>query len=462
MNIIKFLQGCIFLSIILSIFDGLNIRTGILQQGFIYPTILGLFFFFLWKYQKREILYLNIVHKKYALLIIYIVINSFININNIVGLEYKGVTSESRLIGNILVLLILFLLTIYYYNVLLTKDDILYWIYKAILCGVFITSIYGVIQLLGIGGSNVANDIYHFIGPYINIQMKPYELNYPPFRIIGFSKEGSTFGNYMSVVFPWIIIGLIYFNRKIISVVMIFLSIIFVIFSYSRIAYGCIFFEILIMLLWIKKFRKKCINFKVIGIFFMIFILTVIFTVNIGVLDLDELSLKILDVIFSFSNDATDNRVTSNVTRIGLQYAAFGIFIDNFIFGVGLGQFQFHAVPYLPVWSFLSFEIQGFVNAGDKNYFYGTFNTHVRILAELGIIGFILWMNIIYQGIKNYIYIIKNIEQDKKDLIKLIVISYIASIISFINFDVFEFFYFWLLLILSSIIAYKLKNNGKL
>lgn len=367
--------------------------------------------------------------------------------------------SESRLVANILILLVLFLLTVYYYNILLTKRNILYWIYKAVEYGMFITAVYGLIQLFGMLGSDIANNIYHFIEPYVNIQMKLYEMDYPPRRLVGFSKEGSTFGNYMSVIFPWIIMGLIYFNRKIVSFIMIFLSIVFIIFSYSRIAYGCIFLEIFVMLFWIKKFRKRFIDFRGIGLFSVFFLLTIIFMVNMEFLNLDELSLKITDVIFSFSDDVADNRIASNVTRIGLQYAAFGIFIDNFILGIGLGQFQFHAIPYLPIWSYLSVEIQGFANAGDKDYFYGTFNTHIRILAELGIIGFILWINIIYQGFKNYIYIIKNVEQDKKDIIKLIIISYIASIISFINFDIFEFFYFWLLLVLSSIIVYKIKNN---
>ena len=253
--------------------------------------------------------------------------------------------------------------------------------------------------------------------------------------------------------------GLICFNKKIMSFIMIFLSIIFVIFSYSRIAYGCIFLELLVMLLWVNKFKKICINLKFLGALSVILLSVIVFMVSSGIVDFDTLFLKITDVVFSFSDDASDNRVASNVTRIGLQYAAFSIFIDNFLLGIGLGQFQFHAVPYLPNWSYLSLEIQGFANPGDTNFFYGTFNTHVRILAELGIIGFILWINIIYQGFKNYIYIIKNVDQDRKDIIKLIIISYIASIISFINFDIFEFFYFWLLLILSGVIVYKIKNN---
>lgn len=459
MSINKFLQCCIFISIVLSAFDGLNIRAGILQQGFIYPSIIGIFFFFLWKYKNGQEIYLDKIHKKYVLWIMYIVISTLINIYSIVGLEYKGITSESRLVGNILIVLILFLLIIYYYNILLTKKNVLYWTYKAIIYSMYITALYGVVQLLGMLGIDIANTIYHFIEPYVNIQMKSYEINYPPRRLVGFSKEGSTFGNYISVVFPWIIIGLIYLKKKTASFIMIFLSIVFVVFSYSRIAYGCIFLELLVMLLWIKMFRKICFNFKFISIFSIVLVTITTFAINFGYLNLNELFLRFTDVLFSFSDEASENRISSNVTRIGLQYAALGIFIDNFIFGVGLGQFQFHALSYLPAWSYLSLEIQGFANPGDKDFFYGTFNTHIRVLAELGIIGFIFWINIIYQGLKNYIYIIKNINQDKKDAMKLLMISYIASIISFINFDVFEFFYFWLLLVLSSVIVYKMKNK---
>ena len=240
---------------------------------------------------------------------------------------------------------------------------------------------------------------------------------------------------------------------------MIFISIVFVIFSYSRIAYGCLFLELLIIILWIKRFRQVCGNLKFVSVFCCCFFLIIVFVIDDSYLNLNELFFNIKNVIFSFSDEATDNRMSSNVTRIGLQYTAFRIFIDNCIWGIGLGQFQFHAIPYLPSWSYVSFEIQGFANPGDKDFFYGTFNTHIRILAELGTIGFILWINIIYQGFKNYIYVLKNIEQNKKDIVKLIIISYTASIISFINFDIFEIFYFWLLLVLSSALVCKIKNN---
>ena len=103
--------------------------------------------------------------------------------------------------------------------------------------------------------------------------------------------------------------------------------------------------------------------------------------------------------------EAEGGNLKSNITRAGLQYAAFSMFLSNPLIGVGLGQFQFNVVDYLPAWSYLSVEIQAVAQSGNPKYFMGTFNTHLRVLAESGIIGGILWISIAWKGLRNYLRI---------------------------------------------------------
>ena len=91
---------------------------------------------------------------------------------------------------------------------------------------------------------------------------------------------------------------------------------------------------------------------------------------------------------------------------------------------------------------------------------YGSYNTHLRVLAELGIVGFIIWIITIIKGIKNYLFVLKNINKEERYKIKLITISYIISLTGFINFDIYVFFYYWMLLILSSVLVLKIKKGN--
>lgn len=458
MNINHFLESCIYFSIILSCFDGLNISSGLMQQGFLYPTLLGMICFFLLILKNNQKISIDILHKKYAILMIYICFSAFLNLDTIIGVEYKGFTAERRMLGISIILIFLGAMLIYYYNILIKKDNIISWIYKAFIYNFGLVSIYSIIQILGMFElSDIANNIYHILQPYINIQLQPYELLYPVRRVIGYSKEGSCFGNNLSVIFPWLMMGVVYLKKNNIIIFFLFLLVIFTIFSYSRIAYFCILLEFFCMIVFIKPFRKKLFTLK--SIFFISIILSATTFYIINSIDIDVVIDKITGVFLSFSDEAEDNRMASNLTRLGLQYAAMQMFIDHPLIGVGIGQYQFNAVQYIPLWSYLSIEIQRFLDPGD-DLFYGSFNTHLRILAETGIIGFILWISLALHGLKNYLYILKHEKNENKTIIKLIIISYIASFVGFMNFDIFEFFYYWLLLILSSVLVYRFKHNN--
>ena len=456
MRINHLLEQCIFFSIILAIFDGLNIRAGLLQQGHLYPTLIGILGYISIAFHKKYKVYLFNIYKIYVFFIIYILISIILNLNNILGIEFKGFSAEDRVLSNYFVLIFIGIMLVVIYNILLKKQDIIFWIYKAFLYGFYMTALYSVIQLMGMFDIAIANDIYHALEPYINIQFNTYEMTMNVRRIIGFAKEGSCFGNYISIVFPWLIMGALYLKKEKKAICCCFLAIILVVFSYSRIAYGTIFLEIVLMMIMLNYFRKKLFSIKS-GIFIFI----IVGCLGYYILNVDSGNFfdKITGVFLSFSDEAEEGRVSSNLTRLGLQAAAVGMFVNNPIIGLGLAQFQFNVVEYLPLWSYLSPEIQEVVNPGNTDVFYGAFNTHLRVLAETGIIGFLLWISLMVYGLKNYMYILRNVKKENRDIIKLIMTSYIASFIAFMNFDTFDVFWYWILLVLSDLLIYKMKRK---
>jgi O-antigen ligase len=83
---------------------------------------------------------------------------------------------------------------------------------------------------------------------------------------------------------------------------------------------------------------------------------------------------------------ADDVSTTSRLALLGAQVA---MFVHNPFFGVGLGQFGFHAVPLLPAWAWDSYEIvDWFEKLGELP---PSFNVFGRLGAELGLVGLAIW-----------------------------------------------------------------------
>ncbi|WP_302048291.1 O-antigen ligase family protein [Megamonas funiformis] len=451
------LEKCIFFSICLATFDGLNIyNIGLFQRGYVIPTVIGIILYFFTIKNKK--IYLNKTIKCFVLFVVYSICISIFNINNIMGVEFKNQTAENNLIATVRLLLLILCMLLYYTEILIKKERLIEWIYRGIKYSFYVVAIISFIQIFAMMGIEIAQNIQFIIEPYINVQISQLEqmnvdlTDREITRVHGVSQEASSFGNYLMIVFPWLCLGAVYFDKSLISKAFCIFAVIFAILSYSRIAYGCMFLEIVILIFLSNKIRKYIFSFKFM-LFFIIFLGCIIFYI-----DIETIQENFISVITSFfiSDGAYES---SNLTRLGLQYTAFDMFLSKPLIGFGLGQFQFNAVEYIPEWAYFSAEIRRFANAGDPTTFIGTFNTHIRVLVESGIVGGILWFYIAWHGLKNYLIVLKYIEKDKKLIIKCIIISYIFSFLSFINFDDYIIFYYWFLIVLSETLLYKVKKS---
>lgn len=79
----------------------------------------------------------------------------------------------------------------------------------------------------------------------------------------------------------------------------------------------------------------------------------------------------------------------STTSRLALFSAQLSIFAHNPIFGVGFGQFGFHAYPVLPSWAWDSYEVVNWFEMFDD--LPPTFNIAGRLGAELGAPGLMIW-----------------------------------------------------------------------
>jgi hypothetical protein len=79
----------------------------------------------------------------------------------------------------------------------------------------------------------------------------------------------------------------------------------------------------------------------------------------------------------------------STISRLALLSTQVEIFLHNPFFGVGLGQFGFHAEALLPAWAWDSYEILNwFEKLGELP---PSFNVFGRLGAELGLVGLAIW-----------------------------------------------------------------------
>ncbi|HVX77466.1 MAG TPA: O-antigen ligase family protein [Bradyrhizobium sp.] len=79
----------------------------------------------------------------------------------------------------------------------------------------------------------------------------------------------------------------------------------------------------------------------------------------------------------------------STTSRLALFSAQTSIFANNPVFGVGFGQFGFHAYPVLPSWAWDSYEVVNWFETFDD--LPPTFNVAGRLGAELGAPGLVIW-----------------------------------------------------------------------
>lgn len=105
-------------------------------------------------------------------------------------------------------------------------------------------------------------------------------------------------------------------------------------------------------------------------------------------------SLLVLYLHDEFVGAILDSDSVSNLSRYASNVTAFLIFLNNPLFGSGLGQYAFNAADMLPDWAWQSYEIQNWFTERDSTW-PPVYSLPLRIAAELGVAGLLVWYGFI-------------------------------------------------------------------
>lgn len=99
-----------------------------------------------------------------------------------------------------------------------------------------------------------------------------------------------------------------------------------------------------------------------------------------------------MDGLIDPTPGVTEN--VSNVTRIAAIRAGLSMFEERPLLGVGLGQYGFHYPYHIRAEDLRSYEVRGYASSAEPAW-PPAYSLHVRLLAETGLAGYLLWLAMI-------------------------------------------------------------------
>ena len=447
-----------FYSIFLLPFDGIrgiNIFGGISSYGFFYPSLIGMLLFYFDSYNKGLKVFIPRGKEVYLLLlfIAYLPLTEILNCQEILLNSMKDSKALLRVVLPYLVVLFMFFLLPYYFNVIRNKKNIYIKLYNYLKNGFYLTGVYSFFQILFLFNNDIGKKVVQTIHPYIS----GVDVAVKIWRINGLSLEPSTFGVYLSFVFPWILGFNLFINSSIKGMFLCMYAICILIFSFSRTAYVVFFIEIFLIIYLFRKeiFTKMYIN----KMNYLLYVVLVVFIFGIFFVSqwsVENIGFSVSDVYLSILSKNNN----SNIARLGTQVAAFNMFLEYPFFGVGYGQYTFHVAEYMPNWAYAAQEIVDRLSNIESDV--PIFSLYARILGETGIIGIAIWGGIILTILNKLLNIRKRVNEKDIKIVNIILVSYIGTIISFNNFDSFSILGFWLTIVLVWITEEKISKKENL
>jgi O-antigen ligase len=135
----------------------------------------------------------------------------------------------------------------------------------------------------------------------------------------------------------------------------------------------------------------------------------------------------------------------SNQSRFGIQYANLVVFKNNPIIGVGYGQQGYQALYYYPSWAKKNnYEFKQIYLNKKNPMFPPGYNIYIRLLAESGLIGFLIFIYFIYFILNKTHTIIKTETDETKTVAIILLITFIGLAINWFQVDTFRMYGFWL------------------
>ncbi|WP_079514399.1 O-antigen ligase family protein [Rossellomorea marisflavi] len=209
-------------------------------------------------------------------------------------------------------------------------------------------------------------------------------------------------------------------------------SIILLLFTKSA---GGIFTFMVMLIFMILKNKRMFKNYKFIFLLFIVFSLLLFYPG--AFIEIYDRILRVLNTIFTRTNGVADG---SAAVRSTYWLAGLDVFKSHPIIGVGWGNSGFYFKEVIPD-SRIYGEVAFYLNESN-NIIPNAKNIHIRILAESGIIGAVLFFTFIFFTVK--LLIKKNSDNKVIILQKITALSLISWFMEGFSLDTFGFLYPWL------------------
>jgi len=387
--------------------------------------------------QKVKIPYKNPLFIVLVIIVIWFFIATLINIPNIKNYYFKHTSGYNRFIRQYAVLIMSsIVLLITYYNITsrYSNEAIFYKIRRVFFYSLGIVSAYGFIEIaiikFNIGALNPVLEIFNFF-PFTEVHLDPWGE-----RISSVTFEPPALATFLLTISGWMF-SYILTSKGVKRFIPSILVLVLALFSGSRAGLVIIVVQVLVFsIALIKKRKYHQLLIKLIGGVTVIVLL-------IGVVKGPEIAEYLSEKIQSFGvNDS--NHAVSNKSRFGIQYALYQVFLDNPVSGVGYGQQAYEMIKNLPPWSTHNnweFKIK-YLNPDHPSFPPG-YNLFVRILAESGIIGFLLFTGwLLFILYTCFSLFIKN---NQNSIFALVLfISMVGFVMNWMKMDTIRVFGFWI------------------
>ena len=401
--------------------------------------------------KKFYIPYKNLLFQLVVLFFIWLIIATLLNSSNIIDYYFKKTSGVERFVRQYLSLFIsggIFFIT--YYNIFrrYTNEKLFFKLRKVLLYSLGIVSIYGFLEVLVVKFKIFP--VYNVLRYFEYFPFTKVYLDFNLDRISSVTFEPPALATYLLTIAGWMFSYIITekgFKKYIPAIAVVSLAF----FSESRAGMGIMLVQVFIfftLLVAKRRFHQTFIKIVLVGLLG----LTVV-----GIVKGKVLADFVIEKATSFTVDEGAHS-TSNKSRFGLQYAMFKTFQEFPISGVGFGQQTYEAIKHYPIWSTRNnweFRVK-YLNEEDPRFPPG-YNVYLRLLAESGIVGFLIFVTLLFLII--YVCVVLFRRNTKENLIiAVILISMVGFYLNWLKGDTFRVFGFWMNLAL----LIKIMNNTKL
>lgn len=421
-------------------FNGFTFLGGMGTNGALYPIFVGLV---VWIIQlvlgKQRLLIPNFANMRALWLFLLVCFLSIIvNIYQIYFFHFQGQTGLNRAVITFGSLFCMPVISLYVYNVLAfsKQKDILLWLSRYMVVSFLIAGGYSLFEIGSFFDVGPCHDIILSLDDIF--RGEKYRLNYG-MRLRSVASEASEFGEYLAVLFPWLIIKV----SKQKKYVLVFLyCVVLCLFSLSRTAAVILVLQYILCFIFFERKTRKLI--------ITLFILTITLTGCLYSIASDYFGEKTFDIVLeSVTSSEGTSFDTSNITRFESQEAARAMFYDYPLLGIGYGMYGFLAPEYYSHDAYISSEIvERSINIPNGSW-PPVHSFIFRILAETGAIGLSLWVLVLFFTIRLILQYRKQADDQHKIYATALIISLIGAFITEWKSDSVYFFYTWLVISIS-------------